>query len=256
MKISLITVSFNSSSSIKDTFESVLSQTYSDIEYIVVDGQSTDNTIDIIKEFEPKFNGRMRWISEPDNGLYDAMNKGIKMATGDIVGILNSDDFYTHENVISNVISCFEAENVQSVYANLYFVDYNNTNKIVRRWQSSPYKEGSFRKGWHPPHPTFFAKKECYDNYGLFDIELPVSADFELMLRFIEKEKISTYFMNDFIIAMRHGGESTGSIKKIIEGNKNVLKAFKKNNIHAPFYYVLLRLLPKVKNKFCHILKK
>ena len=256
MKISIITVTYNSAQTLQDTINSVLGQTYPDIEYIIIDGKSTDGTVDIIKKNEPKFNGKMKWISESDNGIYDAMNKGIAMTTGDVIGILNSDDIYIYDNVISDIIAVFEKENVDSVYANLNFVSPQDANKIVRQWKSSVYKTGSFKKGWHPPHPAFFVKKECYKKYGLFDSSFKISADFELMLRFIEKNGISTYFFDKFIVSMRYGGESTGSLKKIIVGNKNVMKAFKKNNIPVSLFYPISRIIPKIKNKIYYKLKK
>ena len=153
MKISLITVTYNSSKTLLDTLQSVLNQTYSDIEYIIVDGASKDSTVSIIEEYEPKFNGRMKWISEPDKGLYDAMNKGIRMATGDVVGILNSDDLFMDNNVLADIAHAFD-NNTDAIFGNLYFVNQEDVNQIVRVWKGSPYK--SFKSGWHPAHPTFY----------------------------------------------------------------------------------------------------
>lgn len=246
MKISIITASYNSAKTLRDTIESVLNQTYDNIEYIIIDGGSKDNTLDIVKEYESKFNGRLKWISEKDNGIYDAMNKGIGLASGEVVGILNSDDFYTDNNVVSEIIDCFESNNIDSLFANLYFVKQDDISKIVRVWKSSPYYNNAFSKGWHPSHPTFYVKNEIYKKYGVFDLNFDVSADFELMLRFIEKYKISTYYLDRFTVKMRYGGESTGSISKIIIGNKNILKAFKKNGIKVSVFYPIIRLVPKV----------
>lgn len=162
MKMSIITVSYNSAFTIRDTFESILNQTYQDIEYVIVDGGSVDLTISIIKEYQSRFNGRMRWISEPDNGIYDAMNKGIQMATGDIIGILNSDDYYIHSNVIEKIVKGFEKEHVDAIYANLIHVNWYNTNKINRIVRSKPYKPLLFFRGWSPQHPTFFVKRNIY----------------------------------------------------------------------------------------------
>lgn len=248
MKLSIITVAYNSSKTLRDTIESVLSQTYTNYEYIIVDGASKDNTIDIVKEYEPKFEGRMRWISEPDKGIYDAMNKGIKISTGEVIGILNSDDVYYNNNVLENIVNTFEKEKCDSVFGNLQFVKEDNLNHVVRKWKGSEYKKGSFLKGWHPAHPTFYVKKEVYEKYGYFDITFNVSADFELMLRFIEKHSISTFYMDYDIIRMRMGGESTGSISKIIQGNKNVLRAFKKNDLKPYPFYIVRRILPKAIN--------
>jgi glycosyltransferase involved in cell wall biosynthesis len=166
MKISIITVCYNSASTIRDTFDSILSQSYSDIEFIVVDGGSTDSTVSIIKEYEPRFNGRMRWVSEQDNGIYDAMNKGILMSTGEIIGILNSDDFYASEEVLSLVDKTITTKNIDSCYGNLL---YKKNNKPYRYWRSG--KQESFKLGWMPPHPAFFIKKVVYEKYGLIRID-------------------------------------------------------------------------------------
>lgn len=248
MKISIITATFNSSATLCDTIESVLLQSYHDIEYIIVDGGSTDNTLSIIREYEQRFNGYMRWISEPDKGIYDAMNKGIRMATGDVVGILNSDDFYADEHVLSDIAAVFTDQNPDCVYGDLKFVDAINTDKIVRIWTGSQYTSGAFMKGWHPAHPTFYAKRIWFEKLGAFDISFSVSADFELMLRFIEKNHLNSCYINRCFVKMRQGGESTGSIKNIIKGNKNILRAFRKNGYKVSYLYPIKRLLPKAIN--------
>jgi glycosyltransferase involved in cell wall biosynthesis len=175
------------------------------------------------------------------------MNKGISMATGDIIGILNSDDFLATDNILELIAHTFEHEGCDAIFGNLDFVASNDINKIVRRWKSSPFKQGSFSKGWHSPHPTFYVKREIYNKYGMFDISLNVSADFEIMLRFIERYKISTHYLDNVIIKMRYGGESTGSLRKIIRGNRNIIKAFEKNGIKVSPFYPFLRLIPKFK---------
>lgn len=243
MILSLITVTFNSSNTLCDTLQSVLDQNFTDIEYIIVDGASNDGTVSIIKEYEPKFNGRMKWISEPDKGLYDAMNKGIRMATGDVVGILNSDDLFMDNEVIANIAAAFD-EQTDAVFGNLYFVNQEDVNQIVRVWKGSPCK--SFKTGWHPAHPTFYVRRDAYEKYGAFDTTFDVSADFELMLRLIEKNGIRTKYLDRYMVRMRMGGESTGSIKNIIRGNKNILRAFRKNKIKVSPLYPIYRLLPKV----------
>lgn len=252
MKISIITACYNSEKTIRDTIESVLGQTCTDYEYIVVDGASKDGTLSIIKEYEQRFGGKMRYISEKDNGIYDAMNKGIRMASGDVIGILNSDDFYLDNNVLMDINKAFDGS-VDAICGNLYFVDWEDTDKVVRTWKGSEPK--SFKSGWHPAHPTFYAKKELYDRYGLFDTSFDVSADFELMLRFVEKHKAKIKYIDRFIIKMRQGGESTGSISKIVLGNKNIVRAFEKNGIKVcSVIYLVRRLFPKamniIKNKF------
>jgi len=244
MKISIITATYNSAATISSCIASVNEQTYADIEHIIIDGASNDNTLEIIKSIPNRVS---KIVSEPDNGIYDAMNKGIKLATGDIVGILNSDDFYATNTIIETVVNAFQEKNVDSVFGNLDFVASENTNKVIRHWKSSPFIRGSFAKGWHPSHPTFFVRRNIYKNYGIFDTSLDVSADFELMLRFLEKHKISTCYLNETIVKMRYGGESTGSLKRIITGNKNILKAFKNNNIKVSPFYTCNRILSKAK---------
>lgn len=248
MKISIITSTYNSDKTIKDTLNSILNQTYKNIELLIIDGDSKDNTLEIVHQYESLFNGKLKYISESDKGIYDAMNKGIRMATGDIIGILNSDDLYMDNNVLEDIANTFIKNKVDSIYGNLIFVEENNTNKIVRTWKGSQYISGSFLKGWHPAHPTFYVKREVYEKYGAFDISFDVSADFELMLRLIEKHKISNLYLDRYFVKMRMGGESTGSINKIITGNKNILRAFKKNGFKVSPLYPIKRLFPKAIN--------
>lgn len=246
MKISIITASYNSEKTIADTIESVLAQTYQDIEYWIIDGASADRTVEIARSYEARFKGKMHIVSQPDKGIYDAMNKGIGLCTGDVVGILNSDDFYASTDVLSEIAR--NIHNVDAVYGDLDFVDAANTAKVVRQWRGSQYHEGAFRKGWHPAHPTFYARKECFERMGAFDISFDVSADFELMLRFLERGNISSQYVPMVFVKMRMGGESTGSIKRIIQGNRNVIRAFRKNGIHVSALYPVRRLLPKAYN--------
>lgn len=246
MKISIITATYNSGSTLRDTLESVLVQNYADYEHIIVDGASKDDTMDIVREYESKYKGRLRYISEPDHGIYDAMNKGIEMAEGEIIGILNSDDFFYDKTVLGRVAEGIK--DVDVIYGNLDFVDTQNTNKVVRQWLGSQYESRAFFKGWHPAHPTFYARRECFEKFGKFDITFDVSADFELMFRFIEKFRASNKYIPYTLVKMRMGGESTGSISKIIKGNKNVLRAFRKNGFKAPRFYIIRRLMPKAIN--------
>ncbi|MCM1141890.1 MAG: glycosyltransferase [Muribaculum sp.] len=246
MKISIITATFNSGATLRDTLESVLAQSYPDYELIVIDGGSKDNTKDIIDEYTPKFSGRLKWHTGKDKGLYDAMNKGIERASGDVVGILNSDDFYAGSEVLKFIAD--GCSNVDAVYGDLDFVDERDTSIVVRQWRGSQHTPGAFMKGWHPAHPTFYARKECYDRLGGFDISFDVSADFELMLRFIERNGVSNRYIPHTFVKMRMGGESTGSIAKIIQGNRNVLRAFRKNGFNVPPFYLIRRLAPKALN--------
>lgn len=245
MKISLITITYNSDITLVDTLQSVLHQDQVDLEYIIIDGGSKDKTLSIVEEYSLQFGERLKWISEKDNGIYDAMNKGIKMATGDIIGILNSDDIFEDFHVLSDVVKAFD-ENTDAIFGNLYFVNSDDTDSVIRIWKGSP--RSSMRKGWHPAHPTFYVRRDIYEKYGLFDTTFDVSADFELMLRFIEKYQIRTKYLDRYMIKMRIGGESTGSLKNIVKGNYNIMRAFRKNDIRVSYFYPLMRLLPKLIN--------
>lgn len=251
MKISVITVTFNSQLTVGDTIRSVLSQTHHDVEYIVVDGQSTDGTMAIVQRMAPEFNGRMRWISEPDGGIYDAMNKGMAMATGDVIGLLNSDDIFQDEHVLADIARYMDTHNADAAYGDLVFVSRDNPHKIIRTWQSSQHRPGAFMKGWHPAPPTFYVRRTVYQRLGGFDTSLEVSADFELQLRYLERHRISNVHIPRVLVRMRYGGESTGSLSKIILGNRNVLKAFRINGYKTPRFYILRRLLPKAWNMLC-----
>nr|WP_314494003.1 glycosyltransferase family 2 protein [uncultured Chryseobacterium sp.] len=248
MKVSIITVCWNSEKHIRTAIESILNQTYSNIEYVIIDGGSTDRTLDIIKSYEPLFNGRMHWISEKDQGIYDAMNKGIDKTTGEVVGLLNSDDIYISNNVIENIVDCFKNNNVDSVFADLFYVKEYDTDKIIRKWITG--KKAPFSTGWHPAHPTFFVKREIYNKFGVFDLKYKIASDFELMLRFLEKNNISSYYLQQIILKMRLGGESNRSFSNIKKGNMEIIDAFKKHNIKVPFYYTYKRLFAKANQYF------
>ena len=248
MKISIITVVWNNAKTIKDAINSVLNQSYKDIEYIVIDGSSTDGTIEIVQSYGDK----IKFISEKDNGLYDAMNKGIRMATGDVVGILNSDDFYASDKILQIVADEFLKSNIDSVYANLEYIDANDPKRVIRYWRSKKYQEGLFRSGWHPAHPTFFVKKEIYEKYGVFDLSFKIAADYELMLRFFEKCKITSSYVDEVFVKMRMGGESNKSIKNIIKANMESYRAWKVNGL----YINPLRFLLKPFSKIIQFIKK
>ncbi|MGZ3883305.1 MAG: glycosyltransferase family 2 protein [Bacteroidia bacterium] len=243
MKISIITITYNSAGTLEQTMLSVLSQTYKNIEYIIVDGASTDGTMDIVNKYKDRI---AKIVSEKDKGLYDALNKGISMASGDVIGILHSDDFYTSNNVIEKIAGVFAASGCDGVYANLYYVDKNNTAKIIRKWNSGLYKEGLFINGWMPPHPTFFVKKACYETFGGFDLNFTSSADYELMLRFIQKHKIKLGYLPEYIINMRMGGQSNVTAKNRIIANLEDRKAWEKNGLRPRFYTLYLKPLRKL----------
>lgn len=243
MKISIITITYNSESTIRDTIKSVISQNYDDIEYIIVDGLSSDSTLNIVNEYQNKIS---KVISEKDHGLYDALNKGILLASGEVIGIIHSDDFYTSNDVISKVANTFIFNQCDAVYADLYYVDKNDANKIFRKWKSGIYKHGMFYKGWMPPHPTFFVRKECYQKYGTFNLKLKSAADYELMLRFIHKHKIKLAYLPEFIIKMRVGGKSNVSIVNRLRANSEDRKAWKINGLKPHFYTLYAKPLRKI----------
>ncbi len=243
MKVSIITITYNSESTLIDTIDSVLNQTYKDIEYIVIDGKSTDSTVSIIHSYKDKIS---KFISEKDNGLYDALNKGIAMATGDIVGVLHSDDFYTNHQVIEKVVQTFKLNQADAVYANLFYVDKTNVNKIIRKWTSGKYKHGMFVNGWMPPHPTFFVRRHCYEKYGSFNLDLVSAADYELMLRFVHKHQIKLAYLPEFIIKMRAGGLSNASLSNRIRANKEDRKAWLMNGLKPKFHTLYLKPLRKI----------
>ncbi len=243
MKVSIITITYNSEATLKDTIESVVNQSYGDIEYIVVDGKSTDNSLSIIQSYKDKIS---KVISEKDQGLYDALNKGIALATGDLIGIIHSDDFYTNNFVIEKIVKSIEENNSDAVYADLYYVDKVDTNKIFRKWKSGNYKDGQFLNGWMPPHPTFFVKRSCYEKFGSFNLSFVSAADYELMLRFIHKHKINLSYLPEFIVKMRVGGKSNVTLKNRIRANKEDRKAWIVNGLNPKFYTLYLKPLRKI----------
>ena len=240
MKISIITACYNSEKTIEDTILSIAGQKAPQIEHIIIDGGSTDRTLEIIEFYEEKIS---RVISEPDNGIYDAMNKGISITSGDIIGILNSDDVYADNKVLENVASAFADKSVGACYADLIYVEKNNLNKSVRYWKSCDYKDGLLQRGWIPPHPTFFARKGVYDSFGCFDLDYELAADFELMMRFIGKHKINSIYIPKVFVIMRLGGATNKSIKNIIKQNIEIFKSYKKNNIKFMLFLFLMSKL-------------
>ena len=247
LKISIITVVWNNSATIKDAIDSVLSQTYENIEYIVIDGASTDGTVEIVQSYGDKIS---KFISEKDKGLYDAMNKGISLATGDIVGILNSDDFYINEYVIEKVVKEFEEKQCESIYADLVFVKAQNLEKVVRYYDSSHFSPEKFAYGWMPAHPTFFVKKEIYEKYGVFKTDYKIAADYELLTRFLAKNNINYSYIKEPIIKMRIGGASTSGIRSNYILNKEIIRACKENGIYTNWLMVLSKYPKKILGLF------
>ena len=247
MKISIITATYNSAATVRDTLESILQQTHQDWELIIEDGLSRDDTLSIVREYEPRCHGRMRIFSEKDEGLYDAMNRGIARATGDVIGILNSDDFYHDEHVLEDINRAMENQPIECVYGDLKFVQAENPKRVVRIWKGSQHENGAFLRGWHPAHPTFYARRECFEKLGAFDTSFAVSADFELMLRFIEVAGFRNRYIHRYFVKMRMGGESTGSIRNILKGNRGILRALREHGFQPSVFFVLRRMFPKIK---------
>lgn len=243
MKISIITVVWNNAETIKDAIESVLNQTYKDIEYIVIDGKSTDGTVEIIQTYKDRIS---KFISEPDEGIYDAMNKGVLAATGDIVGILNADDFYIDSDVISSVVEVFKKEDVDSVFADLVYVHPDDLEKVVRYYSSKQFHPGKFTYGWMPAHPTFFVKREIYQRYGLFKTDYKIAADYELLMRFLYTYRISYYYLDKVLIKMRTGGISTRSLKSNWTLNKEIVRACHENGIKTNMFKLSLKYFKKI----------
>lgn len=241
MKISIVTATYNSGDTLRGTIESVLKQTYMDIEYLIIDGASSDQTLDIVKKYEPQFEGRLRWISEPDKGLYDAMNKGFKMATGEVIGILNSDDFYTSHDVLQQVADAMNHPDVDAVYGDIHFVDDSDLTRCVRYYSSKGFKRWKMRLGFMPAHPSFYCKKEIYEKYGVFDTSFKIAADFENLLRLIFVHRIRTQYLPLDFVTMRTGGASTSGMSSHKQILKDHLKAYKKNGVYSNIFLEVLR---------------
>jgi glycosyltransferase involved in cell wall biosynthesis len=243
VKVSIITVVYNNVSTLRDTIESVLGQDYFDVEYIIIDGKSTDGTIELVQSYGDRID---TFISEKDHGLYDAINKGIRVASGDVVGLLHSDDLFYSTSAISQVVSAFRSSSADSVYGDLHYVDKEKTSKIIRNWRSGTYQRNRFLRGWMPPHPTFYVKRSVYGAYGLYDTEFKSAADYELMLRYLYKYSISTHYIQETLVKMRVGGESNRSLFNRLRANKEDYFAWKKNNLSPSFYTRFLKPLRKL----------
>lgn len=235
MKISLITVSYNSAATIKDTIDSIRSQDYPDIEYIVVDGNSKDNTVEILKENTSLID---RWISEPDKGIYDAMNKALKLATGEVVGILNSDDFYSSNQIISQVAAAFQDPTTDAVFGDLVFVDPRNLKKVVRKYSSANWNPKKFARGFMPAHPTFFVRRKFYEQFGLFKTDYRIAADYELLIRFLYVHKLRYKYLPITMVNMRKGGVSSNGIKSNIILNNEIIRGCRENGISTNVFKV------------------
>ncbi|MCF0173317.1 MAG: glycosyltransferase [Bacteroidales bacterium] len=247
MKISIITVTYNSAATLRDAIESVLRQDYGDWEYIVVDGLSGDDTVGIIREYEPRFAGRMKWVSEKDGGIYDAMNKGIGMATGDVVGILNSDDFFYDDNVLGRVAEAFEADkSIEAVYGDVRFVSEPDLDRTVRYYSSAKFRPRRFRFGFMPAHPSFYTYKRNFERYGCYKTDYRIAADFELLTRFMYCNGIRTKYLPFVFTTMRTGGASTASWRSNLLLNREIVRACAENGIRTCLPLLFLKYFVKV----------
>lgn len=226
MKISIITVAYNSAATLIDTVESVLGQTHSEVEFLIIDGGSTDDTL---VKLEPYRDQIATILSESDEGMYDAMNKGIARATGDVIGILNSDDFYADDQVLAQVAALFAESGADCLYGDLHYVDSEDTTRVVRNWHSREYSSGAFKRGWHPPHPAFFVRRSLYEKFGDFNTALRIAADYELMLRFLHKQQCTVAYLPQVLVKMRTGGASNRSVSNVAKANWECYQSWRMN---------------------------
>lgn len=241
LKISIITVCYNAVQTIERCIKSVINQNYPNVEYIVVDGGSTDGTLVILNKYQAQIS---TLISEPDKGLYDAMNKGIALATGEVVGILNADDFFTNNTIINSIAQAFQISRADILYGDLDFV--NADGKVVRKWRSGLYKHGKFEWGWMPPHPSFYAKKTLFEKNGMYRLDYGSAADYELMLRFMHNHLVNIYYLKEKILCMQTGGISNKSLNSRVKAYVNDLKAMRENGIKLPLLTLILKPLRKI----------
>lgn len=246
MKVSIVTVVYNGEKTVGSAIQSVANQSYPEIEYIIVDGDSKDGTRELVESYGDVVS---RFISEPDNGIYDAMNKGLNACTGDIIGTLNADDLYAHDHVIENIVKKLEETESDALYADLVFVD-PQSHELVRYWKSGPFQRDRFLYGFMPPHPTFFVKRECYEKLGYFDLSLVSSADYELMLRFLYRHGITCTYLDEITILMRTGGQSNASLYNRLRANFEDMKSWGINQVKPLPVTTLLKFAHKIPQFF------
>lgn len=242
MRVSIITATYNSAATIAETMQSVEAQDHPHIEHIIVDGHSVDETLEIIEQYPHT----ATLISEKDEGIYDAMNKGIRASTGDIIGILNSDDLYVDAHVISKIVTTFQDPAIQVCYADLEYVDAQNSSRVTRTWKSGNFNARSFYWGWMPPHPTFFVRRSVYDQVGLFNTRLRSAADYEIMLRILVKYQLPVAYLPEVIVKMRTGGMSNASVNNRIRANREDRQAWRMNGLKPYFFTLYLKPLRKI----------
>ena len=244
--ISIITATFNSAKTLKDTIQSVLRQTNKDFEYLIIDGGSTDETIDIVKSYESEFSGRLKWVSEKDQGIYDAMNKGIKMASGDVVGILNSDDYFTSDDILQTVDNAFKSHEIDAIYGDIHFIRDGNLQKCVRYYSSRMFRPFWLRFGFMPAHPSFYCKREVFEKAGLYSLDYKIGADYEMMVRLFKRHKIKSLYVNKDFVTMRTGGASNNNVRSRLTLIEEDVKACRVNGIYTNRFFIMLKFLYKI----------
>ncbi|HEY0897201.1 MAG TPA: glycosyltransferase family 2 protein [Sphingobacteriaceae bacterium] len=249
MKVTIITVVYNGKAFVADCIDSVLRQSYPYIEYVVVDGGSEDGTVELINSYGRRISS---FVSEKDLGIYDAMNKGIAMATGDIIGILNADDFFSGDDILENIVKTFKATGTDIVYGDLFYISRKNSAQVVRKWTGRPYHDKLFASGWMPAHPTFYARKELFDRYGRYDLSYGSAADYELMLRFMHKFRVKASYLPDVFVRMRSGGVSNSSYRNRFKAMLSDYRAMKSNELRFPLLVILMKPLRKL-NQYCYL---
>lgn len=247
MKITVITTVFNAVTTIEDTIQSVVEQNHPDIEHIVIDGESTDGTLGIVNNYRACV---AKVVSEPDMGIYDGMNKGLRLATGDIIGFLNADDVYAHGSVLKRVAEVMSEPKVDACYADLVYVDNEDPRRVVRYWKSQSYKDGLFQKGWMPAHPTFFVRRKVYERYGGFDLSYPRQSDFELTMRFLHIHRIKAVYVPEIFVHMRTGGLSNSSWRGVLQGNLEAYRASKKHIPGTTPFFIIRKILSRFPQYF------
>lgn len=247
MKITVITACFNNADTLTDTINSVLNQDYENVEYIIIDAVSTDGSLEIIEQHKKNIT---KIVSEKDGGIYFALNKGIELATGEVIAFLHADDIFENNQVLYNVMHVFKEKKPDAVYGDLFYVDRIDTNKIIRNWKSGAYVDGLFLKGWMPPHPAFFLNKSCYMKFGIFNTDFKSAADYELMLRMIHKNKIVINYLPQVMVKMRVGGTSNVSVKNRIRANREDRRAWKINDLKPGILTFIRKPLSKIKQYF------
>lgn len=260
MKVTIITVTYNSAKFLEQSLQSVISQHYSDIEHIIIDGGSTDGTLDIIKKYQPHI---ARWISEKDSGMYDAINKGMRMATGDIIGILNSDDMLASRDVVTAIVNNFTRYNAEAVYGDIVYVQQDNTQKVLRTWNGDEYNREKIKYGWMPAHPSFYIRKKIIERCGFYETHFYTAADYEFMIRYLYFHSVNACYLPKLIVRMRSGGMSNGSISRRLRANRRDYLAMKKNKVPFAMFISILKPLRKIHqfkniftNSFAYLFKE